>query len=108
MAALETDTMFYRWDHPNGFVFSAGNEPPSEADGWRAASNNLPDGPPVTYECTSLRAFQALLDSERRGAREQVAGLNAALEQAHGAIRHQHAIIQGLEAEIAALSSQGG
>jgi hypothetical protein len=108
MAALETDTLFYRWDHPNGFMFSAGNEAPAEADGWRASAVGLPDGPPVTYECTTLAAFQALLDSERAGAATTAASLKASLAQAHAAIALQADIIVGLEAEIAALSPQEG
>ena len=106
---LETDTLYYRWDHPAGFMFSAGNEEPPAEDGWVAAPEDVGEGPPVTYDCTTLAAFQALLDSERHGAAVSDASLKASLAQAHEAIAYQQYIIVGLEAEVAALTTpQGG
>lgn len=108
MAALETDTLFYRWDHPAGFMFSAGNEAPSEDDGWRAAPEDVPEGPPVTYECTTLAAFQALLDSERKGAAVAAANYKNSLSQAHAAISALDTLNKGLQAELAALTTPSG
>lgn len=105
MAALEEDTIFYRWDHPNGFIFSAGNEAPSVDDGWSAAQDDVPDGPAVTYECTTLAAFQALLDSERNGAAVSAINYRNSLAQAHEAILTQQEMIVSLQAEIEALST---
>lgn len=104
MAILEEDTLYFRWDHPNGFMFSAGNEAPSVDDGWAAAQEDVEDGPVVTYECTTLAAFQALLDSERNGAVVSAANYQSSLAQARAAVGAQQMIIDALRAELEALS----
>lgn len=105
---LEADTLYYRWDHPNGFMFSAGNEEPSEDDGWVAAAEDVQPGPPVTYECTTLAAFQALLDSERSGAAVSAINYRNSLAQARDVILTQQEMIVSLQAEITALSTPSG
>lgn len=109
MPPLETDTLYYRWDHPNGFMFSAGNDEPDPAEGWVAAPQDVQPGPAVTYECTTLAAFQALLDSERKGSTAQIASLQSNLAQARTAFALLSAQAQSLESELAVLrGSQGG
>lgn len=109
MPPLAQDTLYYRWDHPQGFMFSAGNDEPDPAEGWVAAPQDVQPGPAVEYECTTLAAFQALLDSERKGTQAQVASLQASLAQARSAFVQLAAKAQSLESELAVLrGSQGG
>lgn len=99
---LEEDTLFYRCDHPNGFLFSAGNEAP-EGDGWVAAQEDIEPAPPRDYECTTLAAYEALLRGERAAAAATASNLVtlvAQLASARGLIAHQAAQIAELEALI--------
>lgn len=82
---LEEDTLYYRADHPAGFLFSAGNAAPSEDDGWAAAPGDLPvmEGP--TYECTTLAAFAELLRTEREAGVAAADALRLATDRLAGA-----------------------
>lgn len=89
MATLETDTTYYRFDHPTGFIFGEGTDAPSEEDGWFLAPEDVGDGPEVSYECTTLAAFQALLDSERASSSKQAASLIQTAQQLRASEGHR-------------------
>lgn len=98
---LEDDTLFYRSDHPNGFLFSAGNEAP-EGDGWVADPEDIEPCPPRAHECTTLDAYEALLQSERK------AGASAAaliVRQAND-LASAHLAVSILRQQVAELEAQ--
>ena len=107
MANLEADTLYYRFDHPNGYLFSAGNPEPSADDGWTIAQDDIGPPPEHTYECSTLAAYEALLNSERGSA--AIAFTNASrlrdqLDSALTAVAMLHAQNQQLEEQLAALT----
>ena len=104
MATLMSDTVYYRYDHPNGFLFAAGMDAPG-AD-WTTDQNAIPAGPSVTYECTTLAAFQALLTSERQGAAITVNNLRSDLNNTINGAGLLAQQLEAARAEIAVLTSQ--
>lgn len=78
---LEQDTLYYRADHPLGFLFSAGNEAPSAEDGWVAAQEDIAPLPPRAFECTTLEAYEALLRGERASSLQFVTELQLATQR---------------------------
>jgi hypothetical protein len=75
---LEEDTIYYRRDHPNGFMFSAGNEAPSLDDGWAEAADQIVEGDAPSYECTTLAAYDELVRTERQGVQRLITDLQQA------------------------------
>lgn len=67
MAALTKDTLYFRADHRDGFVFEAGHPAPSKAEGWVLSPDKIVEQA-VTYEHTSLASFDEALRSERAAA----------------------------------------
>lgn len=65
MKKLTKDTMFYRADHPDGCMFAKGGPAPDPRDGWVATPDEIEPLPETVFECTTLVAFQELLNSER-------------------------------------------
>lgn len=65
MAKLATDTVYFRADHPDGYIFSAGNAAPDPAEGWVADEDNVAPEPMKDREATTLDAYEALLREER-------------------------------------------
>lgn len=98
---LETDTLYYRWDHPNGFLFSAGAETPDPDDGWVLDQGSVGSGPVVNYECSTLAAFQALLNSERAASRATITNIGRELDVATGLAADLARMVQNLEQELA-------
>lgn len=96
---LEQDTLFYRHDHPRGFLFTAGNEAP---EGWFAAPEDIPVEPQPTYECTSYEAFAELLRTERQAATQMAEELRTTLQRLAAAT----GVIAALQAENATLNEQ--
>lgn len=101
MAHLDQDTIYYRFDHPTGFIFGAGTEPPSADDGWVLAPEDVEDGPEQTFECTTLGSFQALLVSERAAAAKQADALTQAAQRLRASEGHRMV----LTAEVARLNA---
>jgi hypothetical protein len=64
MKPLAKDTIYYRHDHPNGFMFAKGATVPTDG-GWSAAVADIEPAPAKTYECTTFDAYEGLLASER-------------------------------------------
>lgn len=97
---LEFDTVFYRYDHPNGYIFGIGVAPPSEDDGWFTDPEMIGAPPSVTYECSTLAAFDALLKSERSAAQATAQALVTARQQLRASEGHRMV----LTAEVARLN----
>lgn len=95
MAILEADTLFYRDDHPGGYLFSAGGGTPDPADGWVATPEDVVVRDAPTFECTTFEAYEQLLKSERTS--------SATLQEQ---VRLALARVGGLEAQIAFLTVQ--
>lgn len=102
MAVLAEDTLYYRADHPHGFMFSAGNPEPDPADGWVDDPEDIAPLPPQTHECTTLDAFQNLLNSERAAAATTQQNLALRTQQLAAAL----AIVSERDAQIAELEAQ--
>lgn len=102
MTTLEADTIFYRADHRDGFMFGEGNPAPSPVDGWVTSPDEIAEAAPVTYECTTLAAFAELLRTER------VSGI-AVQGQRDAALRVNRELsaqVQALETAVADLKSE--
>lgn len=65
MAVFKQDTIYYRHDHPGGYLFAEGSEEPSVADGWSPSPDRILAAPEKHYECTTFDAYEGLLQSER-------------------------------------------
>jgi hypothetical protein len=73
MALLLTDTLYYRSDHPDGYVFSAGTEAPDPAEGWVTARDDVEPPPPRQFEAASMEEFEGLLATSRLNAEAALA-----------------------------------
>lgn len=97
---LERDTIYFRHDHPNGFMFSAGSAAP---DGeWFAAPGDVPDEAPLVYECSSLAAFSELLRTEREGSFQLANELRTAMQRLAAATH----VVAELQTENARLNDE--
>lgn len=76
---LDQDTLYFRHDHPNGFLFSAGNEAP--AAGWYVAPEDIPEEAAPSYECTTMAAYAELVRTERQGVLKLIADLRLAMQR---------------------------
>lgn len=94
---LETDTLYFRHDHPLGFMFSAGNPEPDPADGWTLDQDNIPPGPEHVYECSTPAAWEALVNSERSANRATAAKLLATTMQAQAIAAHHASALAEIE-----------
>lgn len=95
MAVLEADTLYYRDDHPRGYLLAEGEVAPNPDDGWVATPEEVIARDPSTFECTSLEAYEQLLKSERAS--------NALLQEQ---VRVAQAEVGGLQAHISLLRVQ--
>jgi hypothetical protein len=78
---LTDDTLFFRADHPNGFMFSAGNVAPTEAEGWYADPADIPPAPAPTYECSSMKAYAELVRTERQSSVQLATELRSTMQR---------------------------
>lgn len=106
MATLSQDTTYYRYDHPNGFLFCAGMEEPGPSEGWTTNQGAIAPGPAEIFECTTLAAFQALLNSERRGALTTINNLKSDLNNTINGAGLLAQQLEAARAEIAVLTTQ--
>jgi hypothetical protein len=102
---LEADTMYYRADHPDGYIFGAGSPKPAASDGWVLGPAKIK---PVerAFECTTFEAFEALVQSERKAhamSKDSAVQMRADLAAAQQENAQLRAVAGQLHAELQAM-----
>lgn len=106
MMILAKDTLYYRFDHPLGFEFSAGADVPA-ADGWVLSAQNVSPAPTKAYECSTFEAFDQLVKAERESAATSRVSFERSIQEARSVVALLVQRVADLEAEIDALRTQG-
>lgn len=81
MAKLAKDKLYYRHDHPDGYLFGAGQDHPDARHGWVSYPAKIKPAPAKHYECTTFDAYEGLLKSERAAAKAARVERDAAFAQ---------------------------
>lgn len=102
MPDLDADTLYYRHDHPRGYLLAAGTPQPDPAEGWSPTAEGIQPAPAKTYECTTFDAYEGLLASERLANGFRAETLNKVSEYV-GQLREQNA---GLAEENSQLQAE--
>jgi hypothetical protein len=99
MKMLAKDTLYYRHDHPDGYLFAAGNAPADPAEGWVGAPHLVGRAPAKVFSYSTMEAFEEGLQAERRA----TARLTAGRQELFEALKAAEAEVEPLRAENAQL-----
>lgn len=106
---LTEDTLYFRHDHPDGFLFAAGNPAPDPAEGWVTHPDHVGPAPEKTYSYSTMEAFEHGLQAERRATAQLTAERQELFHALHGALADLEPLREEnarLRASLAALFAQ--